>query len=61
MGWLGSDFLGLLLSARHDTDKAKGISVEDVIDECKSFYAGGTFLLLAIYTDWQDKARKEVL
>ena len=42
MGWLGSDFLGLLLSARHDTDKAKGISVEDVIDECKSFYVGGT-------------------
>ncbi|CAK7326408.1 unnamed protein product [Dovyalis caffra] len=70
-GGFGSDFLGSLLLAHHDTDKAKIISVEDMIDECKTFYVAGqettrssltwTVLLLAIHTDWQDKARREVL
>lgn len=69
----GTDFLGLLLMTHHnaDADKTKRISVEDMIDECKSFYVAGhettnsslawTVLLLAIHTDWQDKARKEVI
>ncbi|CAK7326412.1 unnamed protein product [Dovyalis caffra] len=67
----GHDFFGLLLKAYHDSDKTKKISVDDLIDECKTFYVAGqettassltwTVLLLAIHTDWQDKARKEVL
>lgn len=67
----GSDFLGLLLKAYHSNDKSKKISVDDLIDECKTFYVAGqetssssltwTVLLLAIHTDWQDKAREEVL
>ncbi|XP_065864448.1 cytochrome P450 CYP749A22-like [Euphorbia lathyris] len=67
----GKDFLGLLVKAHHDTDHSKKISVDDLIDECKSFYVAGqettassltwTAFLLAIHTDWQDKAREEVL
>ncbi|KDP35176.1 hypothetical protein JCGZ_10710 [Jatropha curcas] len=70
----GTDFLGLLLKAHHDNndpDQTKRLSVEEMIDECKTFYVVGhettatsftwTVFLLAIHTDWQDKARKEVL
>ncbi|KAK4479839.1 hypothetical protein RD792_015381, partial [Penstemon davidsonii] len=67
----GSDFLGSLLKVHHDEDKKNRISIENVIDECKVFFLAGhettstllawTFLLLAIHTDWQDKARNEVL
>ncbi|KAK6157773.1 hypothetical protein DH2020_012021 [Rehmannia glutinosa] len=66
----GSDFLGSLLRVHHDADKKNRISIDDVIDECKVFFLAGhettssllswTFLLLAIHTDWQEKARKEV-
>lgn len=60
---LGNDFLGSLLKNR--------VSSAELIDECKTFYFAGqettysllswTTLLLAIHTDWQEKARKEVL
>ncbi|XVE91671.1 hypothetical protein REPUB_Repub01dG0030700 [Reevesia pubescens] len=65
------DFLSLLMKAYHDTDKTKSISLDDLIGECKTFYLAGhetttssltwTILLLAIHTEWQDKARIEVL
>jgi len=67
----GNDFFGLLLKAYHDPDNSKKISVDDLIDECKTIYVAGqetttsllswTVLLLAIFPDWQDKVRKEVL
>ncbi|TYG36973.1 hypothetical protein ES288_D13G105400v1 [Gossypium darwinii] len=67
----GADFLGLLLQAYHDVDENRRILVEDLIDECKTFYIVGqepinfllswTVLLLAIHTDWQEKAREEVI
>lgn len=66
----GSDFLGSLLRAHHSADKKNRISIEDVIDECKVFYLAGhettssllswTLFLLAIHTNWQEKARQEV-
>ncbi|KAK6931017.1 Cytochrome P450 [Dillenia turbinata] len=66
----GSDFLGALLTAKHDTDEKKSISVEELVAECKTFYTAGqettttllawTVLFLAIHDDWQEKARKEV-
>ncbi|WCJ22068.1 Cytochrome P450 CYP749A22 [Euphorbia peplus] len=66
----GDDFLGLLMKAYKDEDKNKKIDIDDMVDECKNFYIAGqettasslswTVLLLAIHTDWQDKARKEV-
>ncbi|TXG56671.1 hypothetical protein EZV62_017984 [Acer yangbiense] len=67
----GNDFFGSLLQAYHETDKTKKITIDDMIDECKTFYIGGhetttslltwTILLLAINADWQEKLRKEVL
>ncbi|CAN1838743.1 Cytochrome P450 CYP749A22 [Linum perenne] len=67
----GSDFLGSLLNAFHDSDMSRKISVDDLIDECKSFYVGGhetiassltwTVFLLAVHTEWQDMAREEVV
>lgn len=66
----GNDFLGVLLNSYHDADEKKRISIEDLVDECKTFYIAGqestnsllswTILLLAIHTDWQEEARKEV-
>lgn len=67
----GSGFLGLLVKTHKEADKNLRISLEDVIDECKTFYFAGhettadlltwAVLLLAMHTDWQDKARKEVI
>ncbi|KAK8480618.1 hypothetical protein V6N11_021235 [Hibiscus sabdariffa] len=67
----GSDFLGLLVNAYHEPDQNSRLSVQDLVDECKTFYFAGhettnsllvwTFLLLATHTDWQDKARTEVM
>ncbi|KAK2983900.1 hypothetical protein RJ640_008059 [Escallonia rubra] len=71
VGNFGVDFLGLLVKANHDADEGNHVTVQDVVDECKTFYIAGhetttsllawTVLLLAIYTDWQEKARQEVL
>ncbi|XP_050270651.1 cytochrome P450 CYP749A22-like [Quercus robur] len=67
----GGDFLDLLLKAHHDANVDRRISVQDIVDECKTFYIAGqettttlltwTLFLLAIHPDWQEKARKEVL
>ncbi|CAN1794950.1 Cytochrome P450 CYP749A22 [Linum perenne] len=67
----GSDFLGLLLKAHHEADESKKITVDDVVDECKTFYLAGhetttssltwTVLLLALHSEWQDKAREQVV
>ncbi|KAL6294893.1 hypothetical protein ACE6H2_003035 [Prunus campanulata] len=67
----GSDFLGVLLKAHHDTNENQRISFDDIVDECKTFYFAGqettnallawTVFLLALHPDWQEEARKEVL
>ncbi|PIA57645.1 hypothetical protein AQUCO_00600401v1 [Aquilegia coerulea] len=66
----GSDYLGLLINANQENDEEKRISIDDMIDECKTFYFAGqettmglltwAMLLLATHTEWQEKARKEV-
>ncbi|XP_056165637.1 cytochrome P450 CYP749A22-like [Syzygium oleosum] len=67
----GNDFLGQLVKAYHDKDESKKITVDGLVDECKTFYFAGhetitamltwvTFLL-ASHPDWQEEARKEVL
>ncbi|XP_076898059.1 cytochrome P450 CYP749A22-like [Bidens hawaiensis] len=64
------DYLGLLLKAHHDNDDTYKLSIQDIIDDCKNFYSAGhstisvlllwvTFLL-ALHTEWQEKAREEV-
>ncbi|KAK8259208.1 hypothetical protein V6Z11_D13G041200 [Gossypium hirsutum] len=67
----GRDFLGLLVNAYHEADQKNRLSIQDMVDECKTFYFAGqetvnsllawATLLLAIHTDWQDKARAEVI
>lgn len=65
-----TDFLGKLMEANQDKDRKKRISVEEIVDECKTFYFAGhetttsllswTIFLLAVHQEWQDKARNEV-
>ncbi|KAL5553579.1 hypothetical protein UlMin_040980 [Ulmus minor] len=67
----GSDFLGLLVKAHHNANENQRISVDDVVDECKTFYFAGqettmsllawAVYLLAVHIDWQEEARKEVI
>ncbi|KAM3308617.1 hypothetical protein P3S67_010361 [Capsicum chacoense] len=73
-GELDNDvILGLLLKARNEGNKSKGgkgISTDDVIEECKEFYLAGqdtttallswTVVVLCMHPEWQDRARNEV-
>ncbi|KAL2546266.1 Cytochrome [Forsythia ovata] len=66
----GSDYLGQLVQISHETDTKKRITIEQMIDEIKAVYGAGhltttsllswCILLMAIHTDWQEKAREEV-
>ncbi|KAI9100943.1 hypothetical protein K1719_024067 [Acacia pycnantha] len=75
------DLLGILLESNqkktdqsqgnHDKNNNVGLSMNEVIDECKFFYFGGqatiasllafTMVLLGKHIDWQARAREEVL
>lgn len=67
----GSDYLGQLMKITHGSDINKRITVDQMIDEMKMLYGAGhltttnllawSVFLLALHTDWQDKARTEVL
>ncbi|KAK9102511.1 hypothetical protein Sjap_019765 [Stephania japonica] len=67
----GCYFLESLIKANEENDECKRISIDDVIDECKTFYFAGhetttslltwTSLLLATNQDWQDEARQEAI
>ncbi|KAL6215241.1 hypothetical protein ACLB2K_014672 [Fragaria x ananassa] len=64
----GNDLLGLLLQCKEQ--EKNGMTVENVIEECKLFYYAGqettascltwTMIILSMHPRWQEKAREEV-
>jgi PHYB activation tagged suppressor 1 len=62
-----NDLLGLMINAGVD----RTMPVEDMVEECKTFFFAGkqtttnlltwATVLLAMHPDWQDRARREVL
>nr|CAD1839207.1 unnamed protein product [Ananas comosus var. bracteatus] len=69
---IGDDLLGLLLQLSSvNNNEGYGITIEDVIEECKLFYFAGqettsvwltwTLVLLANHPMWQRRAREEVI
>ncbi|XP_059655648.1 cytochrome P450 CYP749A22-like isoform X2 [Cornus florida] len=67
----GSDYLGQLVKMAHESDINKRVTLEQMVEEIKAIYGAGhlttktllgwSVLLLAVHTEWQEKARKEVL
>ncbi|XP_056844453.1 LOW QUALITY PROTEIN: cytochrome P450 72A13 [Raphanus sativus] len=65
-----NDLLGILLASSSEESGGNGMSVEEVLRECKMFYFAGqettavllvwTMILLSHHQDWQERAREEV-
>nr|QWK52223.1 cytochrome P450 709B3 [Isatis tinctoria] len=66
----GDDLLGIMLKATTSEKSEKRMRMDEIIDECKTFYISGqgssailltwTTMLLSLHQDWQEKLREEV-
>ncbi|XP_054814378.1 11-oxo-beta-amyrin 30-oxidase-like [Prosopis cineraria] len=66
-----NDVMGILLEFNNENRGTVGLSMKDLIEECKLFYFAGqettstllawTIMLLSRHPDWQTRAREEVL
>lgn len=65
------DLLGLMIEASSNMNSSWNVTVDDIVEECKSFFFAGkqttsnlltwTTILLAMHPQWQVRARHEVL
>lgn len=72
-GEYGNDLLGLMLGAcaSDEQGEASSLSMDEIVDECKTFFLAGhettsllltwTVFLLSVYPEWQERLRNEVL
>ncbi|CAN8253765.1 unnamed protein product [Cochlearia groenlandica] len=66
----GDDLLGIMLKASTSKEDEKKMSMDEIIEECRTFYFSGqgttsimltwTTMLLSLHQDWQEKLREEV-
>lgn len=66
----GDDLLGIMLNAATSEDSEKKMSIDEIIEECKTFFFSGhgttsilltwTTMLISLHQDWQEKLREEV-
>ncbi|XP_019082434.1 PREDICTED: cytochrome P450 709B2-like isoform X1 [Camelina sativa] len=67
----GNDLLGIMLTAARSNESEKKISIDEIIEECKTFFFAGhettanlltwSTMLLSLHQDWQEKIREEVI
>ncbi|RLM54374.1 cytochrome P450 [Panicum miliaceum] len=70
-GGYGSDLLGLMLEANAGEDGKRVMTMDEIIDECKTFFFAGhettshlltwAMFLLGTHPEWQQRLREEVL
>lgn len=66
----GNDLLGIMLASARSNVSEKKMSIDEIIEECKTFFFAGhettanlltwTSMLLSLHQDWQEKLREEV-